>query len=204
MSASISLRIASQAEPILCTGNHPFWSENRQDFIRADSLQPHETLRTSTGTTTVTGLIHTQGVTPVFNLEIHGLHVYHVGTAGVLVHNGVGDDCLDAEEFFNPEFRTKTNAPAEAFPKDFSTKNTKNWSGAFKYEGEARALARTKLGKNPVEIEPGKWRSADGKWQYRGKPGDLAENHIHLEELDQVTGEVLQNLHLRWPDGAGR
>jgi len=104
--ASISLSIAGQAEPILCTGNHPFWSEDRQDFVRADSLQPNETLRTATGTTTVTSFCHIPGSTPVYNLEIHGTHVYHVGTSGVLVHNG--DPCPDAEALFNPLLRTKT------------------------------------------------------------------------------------------------
>ena len=106
VSASISLSIAGQAEPILCTGNHPFWSEDRQDFVRADSLQPNETLRTATGTTTVTSFCHIPGSTPVYNLEIHGTHVYHVGTSGVLVHNG--DPCPDAEALFNPLLRTKT------------------------------------------------------------------------------------------------
>jgi hypothetical protein len=105
VSASISLSIARQAEPILCTGNHPFWSEDRQDFVRADSLQPNESLRTTSGTTTVTSLSHIAGSTPVYNLEIHGTHVYHVGTGGVLVHNG-NDLCPDAEALFNPLLRT--------------------------------------------------------------------------------------------------
>ncbi len=88
VSASISLSIAGQAEPILCTGNHPFWSEDRHDFVRADSLQPNETLRTAAGTTTVTSFRQIPGSTLVYNLEIHGTHVYYVGTSGVLVHNG--------------------------------------------------------------------------------------------------------------------
>lgn len=90
VSASISLSIAGQQEPILCTGNHPFWSEDRQDFVRADSLKPNETLRTTSGSTTVTSLTHVPGSTAVYNLEIHGTHVYHVGSSGVLVHNGDG------------------------------------------------------------------------------------------------------------------
>jgi hypothetical protein len=103
VSASISLSIAGQAEPILCTGNHPFWSEDRQDFVRADSLQPNETLRTAAGTTTVTSFCHIPGSTAVYNLETHGTHVYHVGTSGVLVHNsGPCDD----ESLFNPLLRT--------------------------------------------------------------------------------------------------
>lgn len=90
------------------------------------------------------------------------------------------------------------------FVDDFATKSTRNWSATFNSEGEARALARTKLGSSPVEVEPGKWRSADGKWQYRAKPGDVSDGHIHLEELNPQTGEVLQNVHLRWPAGGGR
>ena len=90
------------------------------------------------------------------------------------------------------------------YVEDFATKTTKNWSALFKTEAEARALARTKLGGNPVEVAAGKWRSVDGKWQYRAKPGDVADRHIHLEELNPKTGEVIQNLHLRWPKGGGR
>jgi RHS repeat-associated protein len=91
-----------------------------------------------------------------------------------------------------------------SYPKDYPTKETNNWSANYKSEGEARALARQKVGSDPVEVEPFKWRSQDGKWQYRAKPGDWAEGHIHLEELDPQTGEVIQNVHLRWPVGAGR
>jgi len=56
------------------------------------------------------------------------------------------------------------------------------------------------VGSDPVEVEAGKLRSQDGKWQYRAKPKDVEDNHIHLEELDPETGEVKQNLHLRWPE----
>ncbi len=91
-----------------------------------------------------------------------------------------------------------TTAPKAGFPRDFSTKNTRNWSASFKSEGQARALARERLGQSPIEVEPNKWRSTDGKWQYRAKPGDVKDNHIHLEELNPKTGEVLQNVHLRW------
>jgi RHS repeat-associated protein len=101
------------------------------------------------------------------------------------------------------EYNAARRAPKK-YVRDFPTKATKNWSATFKSEGEARNLVRHKLGKNPVEVEPGKWRSADGKWQYRAKPGDLADKHIHLEELNPETGEVIQNLHLRWPEGGGR
>lgn len=95
-------------------------------------------------------------------------------------------------------------AVAQRAVRDEPTKKTNEWSAWFNSEGEARALAREKPGKNPIEIGRGKWRSRDGKWQYRAKPKDVRQSHIHLEELDPHTGEVLQNLHLRWPEGKSR
>jgi hypothetical protein len=90
------------------------------------------------------------------------------------------------------------------FPRDFATRNTINRSAQYGSQGEARALARQKVGSDPVQVEPGKLRSQDGRWQYRGKPEDLRGHgpsdspHIHLERLDPKTGEVLENWHLRW------
>jgi RHS repeat-associated protein len=87
---------------------------------------------------------------------------------------------------------------------DFASKSTVNYSAAFASERDARAFARTKLGKSPLEVEPGKLRSRNGRWQYRAKSADLAGHgirggaHIHLERLNPTTGEVLENWHLRW------
>jgi predicted secreted hydrolase len=92
----------------------------------------------------------------------------------------------------------------EQFPRDFATARTSNWYYLFGSEREARQLAREQLGHMPVEVEPGKWRSRDGKWQYRAKPTDVAQRHVHIEELDPLTGEVLQNYHLGWTEREGQ
>ena len=81
---------------------------------------------------------------------------------------------------------------------------TKDRFAWYNSEGEARALARQKLGGNPVDVGDYKWRSVDGKWQYRANPRDVELNHVHIEELDPATGEVLQNWHLQWPEGTER
>ncbi len=99
---TLDLTIAGESQPIGCTGNHPFWSETRQDFVRADSLQPGEILRTPTGLTTVVSASIVPGETFVYNLEVHGAHVYHVGASGVLVHNG-NDSCLEIALGLGPE-----------------------------------------------------------------------------------------------------
>ena len=88
--STIELRISGEPQPIGCTGNHPFWSEDRQEYVRADSLQPGEKLRTATGLTTVEFWSLNPRQTHVYNFEVHGAHVYHVGMSGVLVHNDCG------------------------------------------------------------------------------------------------------------------
>jgi RHS repeat-associated protein len=90
------------------------------------------------------------------------------------------------------------------YPRDKASDSTRDESGKYGSEREARAIARQKLGKDPVTIGPGKMRSQDGRWQYRAKPEDLTghsptdSRHIHLERLNPETGEVLYNLHMRW------
>jgi hypothetical protein len=76
-------------EPIGCTGAHPFWSEDRQDFIPARELVPGETLRMESGTLRqITRITPRRGPpVPVFNLEVDAEHVDYVSVDGVLVHN---------------------------------------------------------------------------------------------------------------------
>jgi hypothetical protein len=80
-------------KPIGSTGNHPFWSEDRQEFVRADKLQPGERLKTLQGITRVTNVVARGSPVPVYNIEVQVDHTYHVASVGVLVHNGT-EDCL--------------------------------------------------------------------------------------------------------------
>jgi len=162
--------------------------------VRAAELVPGDTVATRAGTATVVRVAPHDAPEVVYNLHVEGTARYLVGACGAVVHNSPCDRAREAA----------AEAARRGFVKDIATKNTRNWSAMFKSEGEARALARQKVGSNAVMVEEGKLRSADGTWQYRAKPSDLAENHIHLEQLNPVTGEVIQNVHLRWPQGAGR
>jgi hypothetical protein len=77
------------AESIGCTGAHPFWSEDRHEFIPARDLRLGETLRTESGTLRqITRITPRRGPpVAVFNLEVDAEHVYYVSVDGVLVHN---------------------------------------------------------------------------------------------------------------------
>ena len=85
----LDIAVDGLSEPIGCTGAHPFWSADRQDFIPARDLALGETLRTESGTLRQIIRITPRRGPPVavFNLEVDAEHVYYVSTAGVLVHN---------------------------------------------------------------------------------------------------------------------
>lgn len=169
-------------EHLTVTSEHPFFVHDK-GFRGVAELSPGDVVDTATGTARVTALASLGAPMPVFNFEVEHAHTYFVGNAAAWVHNRCDG----------------------RFPPDRATARTVDRSAQYGSEREARNLARERLGHDPVEIEPGKWRSQDGRWQYRAKPNDLAGHgpndgpHVHMERLDPRTGEVLENWHLRWP-----
>lgn len=81
------LTMEYDSQPLGTTGNHLFWSVDRENFVPADELLPGERLQSLTGTPRVVSVLPRPGPTQVYNLEVHLEHVYLVGSDGVLVHN---------------------------------------------------------------------------------------------------------------------
>jgi hypothetical protein len=80
----------SNGKTIHATDQHPFWVENRREWVYAIDLRTGDILHSVTGDTmAVTGLtISTDNLT-AYNLTIEGLHTFYVlaGNTPVLVHN---------------------------------------------------------------------------------------------------------------------
>lgn len=71
------------------TGNHPFWSVDRNDFVEIGQMKEGDWVKTASGLTKITRL-DSRFARPgemLYNLETHNEHVYQVTTAGILVHN---------------------------------------------------------------------------------------------------------------------
>src|SRR5690606_14721647 len=76
--------------PVRVTGGHRFYSASR-GWVEAHRLVVGETVRTRDGRgARVLGLERLPGVHAVFNLEVEGLHQYHVSPLGLLAHNNKG------------------------------------------------------------------------------------------------------------------
>ncbi len=89
----LDIQIESEPKPIGTTGNHPWWSEDRQKFVEASELKPGETLRTASGKLTlIVSIIPRANAETVYNLEVNREHVYYVGENGLLVHNTYRDN----------------------------------------------------------------------------------------------------------------
>ena len=74
-------------ETITGTTIHPVWSVDRKEWVPLAELADGETLQGLDGLAVVLSVTLSRVTQPVYNIEVHGEHVYQVGELGVLVHN---------------------------------------------------------------------------------------------------------------------
>jgi hypothetical protein len=74
-------------ETITGTTIHPVWSVDRQEWVPLAELGQGETLQGLDGLAVVLGVSLSRVSQPVYNIEVHGEHVYQVGELGLVVHN---------------------------------------------------------------------------------------------------------------------
>jgi hypothetical protein len=87
-------------ETIEGTPIHPIWSVDRNDWVPLGELEEGEHLQAKDGLATVVSIALLQTATAVYNVEVHGEHVYEVGILGILVHNA--NECfrvMDSAEY---------------------------------------------------------------------------------------------------------
>jgi RHS repeat-associated protein len=79
------------------TNQHPLFSADRNDWVRAGELLVGERLETRTGVTSVAQVeADRKGNIEVFNLEVAREHRYYVGVHGVLAHNECPGDAAES------------------------------------------------------------------------------------------------------------
>ena len=72
---------------------HPIWSLDRNDWVPLGELKRNEQLAGEFVEATVLNLTILSRPAAVYNVEVHGEHVYQVGEVALLVHNAAG--CID-------------------------------------------------------------------------------------------------------------
>jgi hypothetical protein len=74
-------------ETITGTTIHPVWSVDRREWVPLAELADGETLQGLDGLAVVLSVALSRVSQPVYNIEVHGEHVYQVGELGLVVHN---------------------------------------------------------------------------------------------------------------------
>ena len=74
-------------ETITGTTIHPVWSVDRQSWVPLTELAEGEALQGLDGLAVVLSVSLSRVTQPVYNIEVHGEHVYQVGELGLVVHN---------------------------------------------------------------------------------------------------------------------
>jgi|GEM_PF-6594771 len=78
-----------EGETLTSTRLHPFWAEEKCQWISACSLRNGMTLRSINSSLPIVQHVETYAKeSTTYNLEIYDIHNYFVGLQGILVHNG--------------------------------------------------------------------------------------------------------------------
>lgn len=83
----LTIRLKGLAEPLEPTATHPFYSQDRQRWVKAGQLSEGERLRTLSGAVEINSIARKPGVYRVYNLEVQTDHTYLVSNIRVLCHN---------------------------------------------------------------------------------------------------------------------
>jgi hypothetical protein len=86
-------------ETITGTTIHPVWSVDRQEWVPLAELAEGERLQGLDGLAVVLGISLSRVSQPVYNIEVHGEHVYQVGELGLVVHNATPARCAMIAEY---------------------------------------------------------------------------------------------------------
>lgn len=76
-----------EPRPIGATASHPFYSEDRSQWVPAGQLRPGERVRTLEGSVRIERVAPRAAPTTVYNIEVHRSHTYYASDARILVHN---------------------------------------------------------------------------------------------------------------------
>lgn len=145
--------VFADGEELVGTDLHPVWNFTRQDWTPLGKLVPGDYVLADGIPLAVRSVTQLTADEPVYNLEVHGQHVYEAGASGVLVHN--------------------TDAACEAYKKALKElEDLGDKDGMLKLARERLEVLKATKGKNPDELkqlkEIKKFLDKNGKtrWDY--------------------------------------
>jgi len=122
---NVALLSLANGTEIRATDVHPVWSVDREEWVPAGKLEPGELVDTLAGPVAVHSVDRLESALDVYNIEVHGEHVFRVTADGVLVHNA-GPDC-NSPNIPSVDPARVTGAALEAMRKAFAKAKSSAW-----------------------------------------------------------------------------
>ena len=147
---------------------HPVWSVDADDWVPMEALQPGDRLLGDDGPVEIISVRKYRTAESVYNLEIHGDHVYQITELGILVHNACDSkilgDALKAAGEFKPPFLNKAGKSIYQAAHIVPSKLLSSMTSAQKVKIKQIQALLKKHGLNNA-AENGFWaRGANGKY----------------------------------------
>jgi hypothetical protein len=194
----VDVRVEGLRDPIGCTDNHPFWSEDRGEFVAAGKLRQGERLRVGE----LGELASVMSVTPrpreawVYNLEVQGEHVYQVSEAAVLVHNSYGGKASkgmsESDRFPTRDAAGKLHTHGSKLPKrvprDLKPGEIRDAIEEVRGSLAARRAEQAARQPSPEDILRGRLEN-DPPWR-RGHDQRIVEEERWLRQLEERLREL--------------
>jgi hypothetical protein len=184
----LEVHVAGLSEPIVGTPKHPYWSATRNEFVAADELQLDEELLSSDGRKVrVTNLVFRREPTTVYNIEVHGDHVYHVSPLGLLVHNAsfsAPKRHPTPSEYEKHVFGHVPQKKTFRFPWSESqslTRRVDDWNKATGTIGEATMLDWNSI--NFGDVTSRSYKQFADKLRQAAEDGWLLRNNRHVKRV---------------------
>jgi len=190
----VKITLANGTE-IRATDVHPVWSLDREDWVPAGKLEAGEYVDTLTGPVAVASVERLDRHPAVYNLEVHGEHVYRIAVDGVLVHNAGPSYTLGFSLTDDlPDFARGARAAG------WQAGHIVPWGNfSNRIEAVQRAIAKTKSilfnavdafgNKSPIDLN-GSW---NGFWTQSPTHLGTHRNDFFLALGDALSGQTDRN-----------
>ena len=136
-------------ETITGTTIHPVWSVDRQEWVPLAELAQGERFQGLDGLAVVLSVTLSRVSQPVYNIEVHGEHVYQVGERGMLVHKSYYDNIVNEARKSYPKMAFKSelhhitpkclggakNGPVTRIDADYHQLTTNDFCSLWSYRG---------------------------------------------------------------------
>jgi RHS repeat-associated protein len=176
----------SDGSTITATDHHPFWDDTQHRFVYAIDIKAGDNvLRIDGSRVRVARTREYAASVTAFNLSVHKIHTYFVGTAQILVHNS----CVRTKTY---QTYTKTNPETGQV---YSGRTSGFGTPTENVDARDIAHHMTERGFGPAVLD----ETSSNPWAIRGREQQLIESFGGAQSFGGTSGNAINGISPRNP-----